>query len=50
MVMTPQGIKEMSQVIEGDKLLGFKDGKEVFSEVTSWFHHESDKSAEYLKV
>jgi hypothetical protein len=37
-VMTPQGLTRMDELKKGDLVLGFKEGKEIFSEVTSWFH------------
>ena len=49
-VNTEKGIKKMSEINIGDQILGFKDGVETFTEVTSWFHHEENTMSEYLKL
>ena len=43
-VMTEQGLKRMDEIQKGDKVLGYKNGKEVFTTVTSWFHKIEDAS------
>ena len=49
-VMTEAGLKRMDEVKKNDLILGFKDGKEVFTAVTSWFHKIHDQSSEYLRI
>ena len=49
-VMTPEGLRRMDSLKEGDRILGMKDGKEVFSKVRSWFHHETETYGDYLSV
>ena len=41
-VMTEEGLKRMDEVNKNDSILGYKDGKEVFTVVTSWFHKIHD--------
>jgi len=49
-VMTPEGLKRMDALTEGDQVLGMRNGKEVFGKVKSWFHHETESYGEYLTV
>lgn len=49
-VMTPQGLKRMDELKKGDQVLASRQGKEVFTRLTSWFHHEKKGTANYLRV
>lgn len=49
-VMTPNGLVRMDSLKKGDFVLGLQKGEETFTEVTSWFHHDSEKMSEYLKI
>ena len=40
----------MDSLKEGDQILGLKNGKEVFGEVRSWFHHEIESYGDYLSI
>lgn len=49
-VMTPRGLVSMNALKKGDFVLGWVDGREEFTRVTSWFHHDPNVQAEYLKL
>ena len=48
--MTENGLISMSQLKQGDRVLGMEDGKEVYAEVQFWYHHDHDLVLDYLRL
>lgn len=49
-VMTPSGLAQIRTIQKGDFILGWIDGKEQFTKVTSWFHHNAESQNDYLSL
>lgn len=40
----------MDKLHKGDQILALENGEEVFTEITSWFHHDPTAQMGYLRV
>jgi hypothetical protein len=49
-LMTPSGLVQIKDIKKGDFVLGWIDGKEQFSKVTSWFHHNEQGQHDYVSL
>ena len=49
-VMTKEGFRRIDSIKRGDFILGYVNGEEAFTEVTSWYHHDLESEAKFLEI
>ena len=50
LLMTRLGPKTIDSIEVGEEILTLKNGKEEFSTVTGWFHHDTSVISDYLQL